>query len=135
VTVLGRTTTLFTDMPQRHPRLILLLLAGLSAMALSVAGHAASEDGSSRDKVGAAFTSQGAGVDSSLARLTGKDRSDGGASQRVLTQRSVLLAIATLLVLPLLGRRRTVTVAPARGLDAWWWLTCPGRAPPVLFHS
>lgn len=122
-------------MPQRHPRLILVLLVGLTAMALSVAAHAASEGGSPRDKAGAAFTSQGAGVDSSVARLTGKDRPDGAASQRLLTQRSVLLAIVTLLVLPLLGRRRTVTVAPARGLDASWWLTCPGRAPPVLSHS
>jgi hypothetical protein len=111
-----RHAPLFTDMPQRYPRLIVLLLFGLTAMALSVAAHAVSEGGSPRDKVGAAFTSQGAGVDSSMARLTGKDRSGGAASQRLLTQRSVLLAIATLLVLPLPGRRRTVTVAP---LGAW----------------
>lgn len=118
-----------------RPRLLLVLLSGLAAMALSVAGHAESEHSSPRARADAAFTSQGAGIDSSVARLTGKERRDGTASQRLLTQRSMLFTISVLLALPVLGGRRVPRLASVRGPDPTWWLTRSSRAPPAFFPS
>ncbi|MBW3546587.1 MAG: hypothetical protein KY452_00400 [Actinobacteria bacterium] len=122
-------------MSQRHAGLVLLLVVALAAFGLSVAVDATGDRGSADDRAGAAFAQRAPGVDPSAARLRVEER-PGAASQRLLKERPILLAlVAALLVLPVRGRRRAVDVAQAWGVSVSWWLPPLGRAPPALFHS
>ena len=119
------------DMPQPRQRLALLLVAALATFALSAAGASGGGFPSApQNSADAAFGIAGNG-DSLSARLTGSDRRD--SSQRSMTQRVVLLAIAAaLLALHVFSRPRALRFCQPGPLRVSLWSPSVERAPPFL---
>ena len=123
--------TVAGDMAPPRSRLALLLIAVLTATALAVSVDAGADHCSSRRHADdAAFAVRAPRVDASAGRLSAAERRDGSSERALKLRLDVVAVAAALLALAVLGRRRTIAMARAGGIDALLWSPETGRAPP-----
>src|SRR4051794_34801987 len=110
----------------------LLLIAALAVTALTVA-RGASDQSSSRTgegEIASVVRLDNAHV--SMVRITTDNRRPVSPSDRLLKQRSILLAVMAAVFVGLVLRRRSPIVsARSAGILSFPWLPQSGRAPPA----
>ena len=119
-------------MSRRRPVVVLLLIAAVTALALSGGlGVTAASDGQGAGRSGEAALGResGSGLDSAVVRVRLDER-------RIIDQRSSKTGLALLAVLgvlalvPLLVPPRKVAASSPVAVPAVWWSPISGRAPP-----